>query len=110
MNHLKAYAIRNGFTALVTYADNDAIGYFAKQGFTKDLTLEPERLGVIKIYSGGVLMQCDLHAKVPYLQLSRMVATQKQHVIGLAQRATHTVYPTVPVGRCLPLHPTPLFV
>jgi histone acetyltransferase len=49
MNHMKAYAVLNRCSALVTYADNDAIGYFAKQGFSERLTLEPERLGVVKV-------------------------------------------------------------
>jgi histone acetyltransferase len=35
MNHLKQYAIENGITHFLTYADNFAVGYFRKQGFTK---------------------------------------------------------------------------
>lgn len=27
----------------LTYADNNAVGYFMKQGFTKEITLEKER-------------------------------------------------------------------
>lgn len=49
MNHLKSYAVKNGCDALVTYADNDAVGYFRKQGFVDDLKLPPERLGVVKV-------------------------------------------------------------
>eukprot|EP00967_Tisochrysis_lutea_P026026 scaffold30102_cov21-Tisochrysis_lutea.AAC.1 len=29
----------------LTYADNNAVGYFMKQGFTKEITLEKERAG-----------------------------------------------------------------
>ena len=29
-------------THFLTYADNNAVGYFAKQGFTKEITLEQE--------------------------------------------------------------------
>lgn len=28
----------------LTYADNNAVGYFAKQGFTKEITLEKEKV------------------------------------------------------------------
>src|SRR5690606_27665343 len=40
----------------LTYADNYAIGYFKKQGFTKEITLEEYRYrGYIKDYDGGTL-------------------------------------------------------
>ena len=29
----------------LTYADNNAVGYFAKQGFTKEITFDRERVG-----------------------------------------------------------------
>ena len=29
-------------THFLTYADNNAVGYFAKQGFTKEITLDKE--------------------------------------------------------------------
>jgi histone acetyltransferase len=31
-------------THFLTYADNNAVGYFAKQGFTKEITLEKDRV------------------------------------------------------------------
>ena len=41
MNHLKDYATNDeNITHFLTYADNNAVGYFAKQGFTKELMLE----------------------------------------------------------------------
>lgn len=54
MSHLKDYV----FTAhdcihYLTYADNYAIGYFKKQGFTTDITLEKSLwMGYIKDYEG----------------------------------------------------------
>lgn len=45
MNHCKAAARdRDGLGALLTYADNNAVGYFAKQGFTKEISLPRERV------------------------------------------------------------------
>ena len=35
MNLLKMHAVKEGIEYMITYADNYAIGYFKKQGFTK---------------------------------------------------------------------------
>lgn len=35
---------RDHLTHFLTYADNNAVGYFAKQGFTKEITLDRERV------------------------------------------------------------------
>ena len=35
---------RDHLTHFLTYADNNAVGYFAKQGFTKEITLEKDRV------------------------------------------------------------------
>ena len=43
MNHLKQHARDvDGLTHFLTYADNNAVGYFVKQGFTKEIYLEKE--------------------------------------------------------------------
>jgi hypothetical protein len=39
MNHLKECVKRDGIVYFLTYADNYAIGYFRKQGFSKNLTM-----------------------------------------------------------------------
>lgn len=43
MNELKMVAIRDDITHFHTYADNYAIGYFAKHGFTKQLSMSRDR-------------------------------------------------------------------
>ncbi|XP_028116951.1 histone acetyltransferase GCN5-like [Camellia sinensis] len=44
MNHLKQHARDvDRLTHFLTYADNNAVGYFIKQGFTKEIHLEKER-------------------------------------------------------------------
>lgn len=59
MNHLKSY-IRQNTKAnyFLTYADNYAVGYFKKQGFTADLTI-PRSVwaSFIKDYEGGTIME-----------------------------------------------------
>ncbi|OLY80597.1 Histone acetyltransferase gcn5 [Smittium mucronatum] len=59
MNYLKDYILENTIaTTFLTYADNYAIGYFKKQGFTKDITFDKRLwIGYIKDYEGGTLMQ-----------------------------------------------------
>jgi len=65
----------------LTYADNYAIGYFKKQGFTKDITLERSRwMGYIKDYEGGTIMQCSMVPKIRYLETGRMLLKQKEAV------------------------------
>ncbi|KAJ1955032.1 histone acetyltransferase, partial [Dipsacomyces acuminosporus] len=59
MNNLKDYTSANTEARhFLTYADNYAIGYFQKQGFTKEITLDRRLwMGYIKDYEGGTLMQ-----------------------------------------------------
>lgn len=57
MNHLKDYHIRNGVFHFLTFADEFAIGYFKKQGFSKDIKLAKAIYqGYIKDYEGATLM------------------------------------------------------
>lgn len=57
MNHLKDYHIRNGVFHFLTFADEFAIGYFKKQGFSKDIKLSKAVYqGYIKDYEGATLM------------------------------------------------------
>lgn len=87
MNQLKTYAIRNGCLTIMTFADNDAIGYFSKQGFSSTLTLPKAVMdGVIKEYTGGIMMQCTLHASIPYHILPVLLARQRQHLQAALRR------------------------
>ena len=65
----------------LTYADNYAIGFFRKQGFTTDTTLDRKAwMGYIKDYEGGTLMQCSMLPRIRYLQMGRMLLKQKECV------------------------------
>lgn len=83
MNHLKDY-IRSTtkIKYFLTYADNYAIGYFKKQGFTKDITL-PKKvwMGYIKDYEGGTLMQCTMLPKIRYLDSIKILSVQKAAIL-----------------------------
>ncbi|XP_057977992.1 histone acetyltransferase GCN5 isoform X2 [Malania oleifera] len=82
MNHLKQHARDvDGLTHFLTYADNNAVGYFIKQGFTKEIDLEKDRWqGYIKDYDGGILMECKIDPKLPYTDLSTMIRRQRQAI------------------------------
>ncbi|CAE6434711.1 unnamed protein product, partial [Rhizoctonia solani] len=96
MNKFKMY-IREQMPTIehfLTYADNFAIGYFKKQGFTKEITLPRSVwMGYIKDYEGGTIMQAII---------DKIKAKSKAHVIhpGLTQfkngTATSVDYRSVP--------------
>ncbi|KAI9265496.1 hypothetical protein EDC94DRAFT_517094 [Helicostylum pulchrum] len=58
MNHLKDYVTTHtNVKHFLTYADNYAVGYFRKQGFTTEITLDKRKwVGYIKDYEGGTIM------------------------------------------------------
>ncbi|GME80189.1 unnamed protein product [Ambrosiozyma monospora] len=83
MNHLKDYVkATTKIKYFLTYADNYAIGYFKKQGFTKEITL-PKKvwMGYIKDYEGGTLMQCSMLPKIRYLDSPKILTLQKAAIL-----------------------------
>uniref|UniRef100_A0AC34F5A7 Histone acetyltransferase n=1 Tax=Panagrolaimus sp. ES5 TaxID=591445 RepID=A0AC34F5A7_9BILA len=60
MDQLKRYHVEHlGFPHLLTFADKNAIVYFKKQGFSKDIGLPHENFHrYIKEYEGATLMYC----------------------------------------------------
>ncbi|KAJ6405694.1 hypothetical protein OIU84_013621 [Salix udensis] len=99
MNHLKQHARdADGLTHFLTYADNNAVGYFIKQGFTKEIKLEKDRWhGYIKDYDGGILMECRIDQKLPYTDLSTMIRRQRQAIDEKIRELSncHIVYPGI---------------
>ena len=97
MNHLKEALKVHGVTDLVTYADNAAVGYFAKQGFYSPGAAAPRESsspwhacvgndyeGFIKDYDGANKMVCCIYSQVNYLTLSTM-REEVQAALWLAQ-------------------------
>ena len=83
MNHLKDYVrSTTKIKYFLTYADNYAIGYFKKQGFTKEITL-PRKvwMGYIKDYEGGTLMQCSMLPRIRYLDSPKILSLQKAAIL-----------------------------
>lgn len=81
MNHLKDYSISKKIRHFLTYADENAIEFFKKQGFSNDIKLpRSEFFGYIKDYEGATLMHCELHPGIIYTQFSSVVRKQKEIV------------------------------
>mmetsp|Transcript_35389 Transcript_35389/g.56546 ORF Transcript_35389/g.56546 Transcript_35389/m.56546 type:complete len:781 (-) Transcript_35389:34-2376(-) len=102
MNHLKQYVKTIRLTHFLTYADNYAIGYFRKQGFTKAITLPRERWrGYIKDYDGGTLMECAINEYVDYLGIPKMIAAQRKFLYEKIKEVSkeHIVYPGLTLFR-----------
>mmetsp|Transcript_27327 Transcript_27327/g.63452 ORF Transcript_27327/g.63452 Transcript_27327/m.63452 type:complete len:303 (-) Transcript_27327:1640-2548(-) len=71
MAKLKEIAIRLRAKSIITCADNNAINFFKKQGFSKSITF-PYSLwvGYIKDYEEITLMECILTVNLKYLPIS----------------------------------------
>lgn len=101
MDHFKAH-IRKTYPDMMhflTYADNYAVGYFEKQGFSKDITLDRSLwAGYIKDYEGGTIMQCKLLRKVDYLNKPALLAKQKEAILSRIKQISrsHIIYPGLP--------------
>ena len=81
------YHIRNGVFHFLTFADEFAIGYFKKQGFSKDIKLAKSIYhGYIKDYDGATLMGCELNPKIVYTEFSAVVRKQKEVLKKLIER------------------------
>ncbi|KAJ3355815.1 histone acetyltransferase [Entophlyctis luteolus] len=88
MNHVKDYVVSAlDVHYFLTYADNFAIGYFKKQGFTTDITLDKSIwVGYIKDYEGGTLMQWTVIPKVVYLKAAEIIAAQRKAVRDMIRK------------------------
>ncbi|KAJ3803289.1 Bromodomain-containing protein [Lentinula aff. detonsa] len=96
MHIRKAYPDMNHF---LTYADNYAVGYFEKQGFSKEITLDRSVwAGYIKDYEGGTIMQCTMLDKVDYLDKANILAQQQDAIMSKIRQMSrsHVVHPGLP--------------
>ncbi|PTU24962.1 hypothetical protein P175DRAFT_0506504 [Aspergillus ochraceoroseus IBT 24754] len=100
MAHLKDYVkATSPVMHFLTYADNYATGYFQKQGFTKDISLDKSIwMGYIKDYEGGTLMQCSMVPRIRYLEVGRMLLKQKASVLAKMRVLSnnHIIHPPPP--------------
>ncbi|CCI47893.1 unnamed protein product [Albugo candida] len=96
MNHLKEHVKTIGINYFLTYADNYAIGYFKKQGFSKIVSQPKSKwFGYIKDYDGGTLMECLIYPNFNYLRTASLVHKQRMKIYQKLQKRSraHLVYP-----------------
>eukprot|EP00002_Diphylleia_rotans_P023831 TRINITY_DN4696_c0_g1_i2.p1 TRINITY_DN4696_c0_g1~~TRINITY_DN4696_c0_g1_i2.p1 ORF type:complete len:715 (+),score=132.52 TRINITY_DN4696_c0_g1_i2:85-2229(+) len=96
MNHLKEHVKTERIEHFLTYADNYAIGYFKKQGFSTEITLDPKLWqGYVKDYDGGTLMHCRIINEVNYLEIPKLIAKQREVIMAKLRELSrsHIVYP-----------------
>lgn len=63
----------------LTYADNYAINFFKKQGFTQEIKWDRVHWGhYIKDYVGGTIMHCHLLPKMDDMESRKLLRQQKQ--------------------------------
>ena len=61
MELLKRYCLGENIKYFLTYADEYAVGYFCKQGFTNNITIPKDIYAtIIQYYRNAVLMECKL--------------------------------------------------
>ncbi|XP_030058616.1 histone acetyltransferase KAT2B isoform X2 [Microcaecilia unicolor] len=101
MNHLKEYHIKHTVLNFLTYADEYAIGYFKKQGFSKDIKVPKAKyVGYIKDYEGATLMGCELNPRIPYTEFSVIIKKQKEIIKKLIERKQAQIRKVYPGLSC----------
>lgn len=91
MNHLKHHVQKDKIEYFLTYADNYAIGYFQKQGFSKNIAMPKDRwVGYIKDYDGGTLMECYIHPGIDYLRVGAVVARQRAFIYDVIKQRSQS--------------------
>ena len=89
MNHLKEY-LKNRVGYMLTYADENAKGFFKKQGFSETILLEKKMWkGYIKDYDNATLRCCQLLPQVDYRNVRLLVGRQREAVYRLAASRSH---------------------
>ena len=83
MNELNEHVKKMHLTHFLTYADNFAVGYFKKQGFSDKLTIVEHRWrGYIKDYDGGTLMECIINPSIDYRTLKEAVRRHRTYLVN----------------------------
>mmetsp|Transcript_435 Transcript_435/g.966 ORF Transcript_435/g.966 Transcript_435/m.966 type:complete len:454 (-) Transcript_435:152-1513(-) len=101
MNLFKMHAVTEGIEYFITYADNYAIGYFKKQGFTKAVQMPKGRYqGLIKDYDGGTIMECYVHPTIDFTRVHETIAAQRQFLLerirATTSKSDKVVHPPLP--------------
>jgi histone acetyltransferase len=96
MDFLKGVVQARGIHDILTCADNEAVGYFKKQGFNeKEIRMEPSRwVGYIKDYDQVTLVHCLIHPEIDYLNFQKTVLARQ--LANLADRTGIQISKPIP--------------
>lgn len=87
MNRLKKEMRERQIEFLMTYADNLAIQYFKKQGFSEMIQVPPEIWkGYLKDYDGSTHMECLIYPNIDYSEISSYIVGQKKFITDVVTR------------------------
>ncbi|XP_033221234.1 histone acetyltransferase KAT2A-like [Belonocnema kinseyi] len=101
MNMLKDFHIRKNILHFLTFADKFAIGYFKKQGFSKNIKVSKTFYqGFIKDYDDATLMHCELNPKIVYTEFSSVIKIQKEVLKKLIEQRHQEVQKIHPGLTC----------
>eukprot|EP01126_Amoeba_proteus_P006788 TRINITY_DN12386_c0_g1_i27.p1 TRINITY_DN12386_c0_g1~~TRINITY_DN12386_c0_g1_i27.p1 ORF type:complete len:327 (-),score=55.56 TRINITY_DN12386_c0_g1_i27:2-982(-) len=99
MNHLKAWCQKNSFYHLLTYADDTAIGYFQRQGFSMEIKMDRKEwdIGFLKYYDSATLMHAPVDLDLDYLAITHILHIQRAKLIKKMTELTnqHVIHPPV---------------
>lgn len=90
MNKLKDHCREKKIEYFLTYADNNAIGYFKKQGFNSAIKSPIESWkDLIKDYDGGTLMETYVNPNIRYSELTENLKRQKEFLTNSCLKFLH---------------------
>lgn len=77
MSQVKTYMQAMHLHNILTYADNSAVDYFKRQGFTLEINLNPTIWRhCIKDYQGATLIHCKIYPTVDYMRINDVIDSQ----------------------------------
>lgn len=90
------YTKRKDELYLMTYADNYAIGYFKKNGFTTKITTDCW-VGFIKDYDGGTIMQGRIFYEINYLRKEEFILEKRKKLYNDIMKVStfNKLYPAI---------------
>lgn len=83
---------------IMTYADNSALGFFKKQGFTNNLKFD-KWVGQIKDYEGGTLVECRVFWEINYVNSLKIINEVKEKIFKKIKNAEELKIKRGPISK-----------
>eukprot|EP00347_Sterkiella_histriomuscorum_P001604 403371394 len=93
LNELKIYAQREEYRHIIVYADNNALDFFKKQGFSTQIELyEKCYTNSIEHFVRAQLMGFKIHESINYKELRSTVCQQAQQLVQLITQKQESLF------------------